>query len=199
MKNIALFLIVFLIIPINTQAYFSPLGFSFTSEGEALNFPPKDWSVYGLRTNLFGAENKEVVGFDIGGFNLTRELMAGVQFGGVNVTEKKAYILGAQFGAFANINRGDTNILGVQISAIVNNNKGPTNIIGAQMAVANVGDKTSIYGYQLAIYNRAYRVVGAQVGIVNYADNLHGVQIGLLNICKSCLIGIMPGINIGFW
>lgn len=199
MKNLIFLVLALLIVPQNTHAYFSPIGFSFTSKGESLNFPPKEWSVYGFRTNFFGAENKEVVGLDVGGYNLTRELMAGVQLGGVNVTEKKAYFLGAQFGLFANINRGDTSVLGVQMSAIVNNNKGPTDIIGIQVALANVGDKTSVYGYQMAIYNRAYRVVGAQLGIVNYADNLHGVQIGLLNICKSCLIGIMPGINIGFW
>ena len=197
MKKLILFLIL-MYSSFQASAYVSPVGFSFTHKGEGLNFPPKDWSVYGLRTNFFGAENKSVVGFDIGGLNITDELMGGVQIGGFNLNNKKSYLVGMQFGVISNVNKGESLALGWQLAGISNHNEGAAKVIGAQMAIfANIGKKTKVYGTQLAIYNRAETVVGVQLGVVNYCDNLHGFQIGLLNVCKSCLIEIMPGVNIG--
>jgi hypothetical protein len=178
-------------------ALVSPIGFSFTSEGKYGNFPPKDWSVYGLRFNFFGAENKQVVGIDIGGLNITSELFAGMQLGLINYSKKDAYIILSQLGVM-NTNEGRTIAVGSQLALLSNYNKGSTDIIGIQLALANIGKSTSIYGWQLGAYNRTEKVVGFQFGIVNYAEKLHGIQIGLLNICKSCLVGVMPGINIGF-
>lgn len=185
---------------LSTQKVFglaSPIGFSFTSEGKYGNFPPKDWSVYGLRFNVFGAENKNVMGIDIGGLNMTSELFAGMQLGFINIAKKDAYIALAQIGV-ANVNAGRTVAVGTQLGLLFNSNQGPADIIGVQLAPVNVGKEVSIYGWQLGGFNRAKKVVGFQFGVVNYTDNLYGVQVGLVNICKSCLIGVMPGINIGF-
>lgn len=228
MKSHVLKIIFLTFISFNISAAFSPIGFSFTSKGKYLNFPPQDWDVYGFRTNFFGGVNRRVVGFDVGGFNVTTEMFAGSQMGGVNVSVKDAYIVGFQTALLYNKNEGNTYVLGAQMGLFTNYNKGPATIVGAQFGLVNVGKKTNvygvqmgayntanrvvgsqfgvanasndgtIYGYQLGVYNRALRVVGFQLGILNYADNLHGIQLGLLNICKSCAIGIMPGVNIGF-
>ncbi len=176
--------------------YASPIGFSFTSAGEYGNFPPSDWSVYGLRFNFFGAENKRVVGLDVGGLNVTTELFTGLQLGFINRNKKDAYLILSQIG-FVNINSGRTIAVGSQMG-FLNNNQGPTDIIGVQLGAVNTGKAVSVYGWQMGAYNRAEKVVGFQFGVVNYADNLYGIQLGLLNICKSCLVSAMPGINIGF-
>lgn len=178
-------------------ALVSPVGFSFISKGVQGQFPPKEWSVYGLRFNIFGAEHKNVAGIDAGGYNVTNEMFAGMQVGLFNYNKKDSYFVIGQLGLM-NTNVGKTFALGGQIAIFANNNKGPTDIVGIQFAMANLGKQTTIYGWQLGIYNRAARVVGFQMGLVNYAENLHGFQLGLLNMCKSCLIEIMPGINMGF-
>lgn len=199
MKNYikALAFSLLLIVSVNTFAIVSPVGFSFISKGEAGQFPAKNWSVYGLRFNIFGAEHKNVVGIDVGGYNVTNEMFGGMQVGFFNYNKKNSYIILGQLGLM-NTNVGKTFALGGQIALFSNNNKGPADIVGIQAALVNIGKQTSIYGWQLGVYNRAYRVVGFQMGIINYAENLHGFQLGLLNLCKSCAIKVMPGINMGF-
>ncbi len=177
---------------------FSPVGFSFTHKGEAGQFPHESWDVYGVRFNVLSAKHNRVVGLDMGLLSETKKLSAGVQLSGFNYNEGETRIFPLQLGLIANNNQGSTKGLGMQASIFANYNKGPAHIIGFQMAIANVG-RNNIYGMQMGLYNRADRIVGLQLGIVNYCGNLHGVQIGLLNVCKSCLIGLMPGINIGFF
>lgn len=194
MKIAVLFLT---IISLNTHCLVSPIGFSFTSEGEYGNFPPKDWSVYGIRFNVFGAENKQVVGLDFGGYNVTTDLIAGMQMGLFNHSKKDAYFILGQFGLM-NSNKGKTYALGTQFAVFSNYNKGATEIVGIQFALANVGNETSVYGWQMGVYNKAKKIVGFQMGLINYVDSLYGIQLGLLNFCNSCFIPVSPGINIGF-
>ena len=196
-KSLLILLFSLLISSTSTNAIVSPVGFSFISKGLHGQFPPIDWSVYGMRFNVFGAEHKNVVGIDVGGYNVTNELFGGMQLGLFNYNKKTSYIVLGQIG-LVNTNVGKTFALGGQLGIFANNNEGPATIIGIQAAIANLGKQTTIYGWQLGVYNRAFRVVGFQFGLVNYADNLHGFQVGLLNMCKSCLIEIMPGINMGF-
>lgn len=73
-KFILLFTII-LILSFQTEAAWSPLGFSFTHKGDYLNFPKDDWNVYGIRTNFFGASHKKVIGLDFGGLNITKEVL----------------------------------------------------------------------------------------------------------------------------
>lgn len=181
---------------LNINAYFSPIGFSFTHEGDYLQFPKRKHDVYGFRTNLLGMENKRVVGLDVGVWNITDELFGGTQIGVVNVNRKDSYILGMQFGFILNRNDGQTRALGYQVAGIANYNPGGAQILGLQAALVNVG-KNNVYGFQLGLYNRAETIIGLQLGVVNYCENLHGIQVGLINSCKSCLISLMPGINIG--
>jgi hypothetical protein len=179
-------------------AKFSPVGFSFTHKGEAGQFPHESWDVYGARFNLLSAKHNRVVGLDMGVLSETKKLSAGVQMSVYNLNEGETRIFPLQLGLIANANYGGTKGLGMQASIFANYNKGPAHIVGFQMAIANLG-RNNIYGMQMGLYNRADRIVGLQLGVVNYCSNLHGVQIGLLNVCKSCLIGLMPGINIGFF
>ncbi len=197
MRKILMILSILVFCSQTAHAYFSPVGFSFTHKGVDGQFPKKDWDVYGVRVNVLSAEHRRVVGMDFGVINTTTEYFAGAALGLINANDKSTRILGLQFGLFSNYNKGDTKGLGIQGSLFSNHNKGPAHLIGMQMAIANTG-QNNIYGLQMGVYNRADRIVGLQMGVVNYCSNLHGFQIGLLNICKSCLIGIMPGVNIGF-
>lgn len=200
LKPVCFSLILFtaLLLSPHTLAAFSPIGFSFTSEGEVGQFPHKDWSVYGVRFSAIEGTHRQVVGLDIGVLSQTTELSSGVQISVLNLNQKRTFVFGLQLGAIANNNRGPMSGFGLQMSLLSNYNKGKGHFVGVQMAASNVSHN-NVYGMQLGLYNKARRVVGFQVGVMNYCGNLHGMQIGLLNVCKSCLIGIMPGINIGFF
>lgn len=166
-----------------------------------VQFPPKDYSITGLRlSGLFGT-HRDVMGIDLGLLgNITENSFTGIALSGLfNITRGTTNAIGAQLAGLTNINTNKTAVYGVQVAALVNANTAESKIVGGQIALlANVSEFTSLYGVQVGIYNRARDVYGFQIGLVNVATALHGIQIGLANINQTGVIGVSPIINIGF-
>ena len=89
---------------------------------------------------------------------------------------------------------------GLAIAGLFNYNKIGADIYGLQAALgANInGTGSSLYGFQLGIYNQVTKVYGIQIGLINVATELHGIQIGLLNFNAAGPFKASPIINAAF-
>ncbi|WP_413561219.1 LA_2272 family surface repeat-containing protein [Bdellovibrio sp. HCB209] len=197
-KNIlaTLFLSV-LLLTSTSQAAFTPLGVSIAPP---VQFPPRDFSITGVRLNVLWGHHRDVYGFDLGVLgNITDQDFVGVGLaGGFNATYGSTTIIGLQLAGLGNYNQQKTTVVGLQAALFMNYNVAESSVSGVQLALANISPATSVYGVQLGVYNKARAVYGLQVGLVNMADNLHGVQIGLVNFNNTGPFKVSPLLNVGF-
>lgn len=179
------------------QAAFSPLSLTVLPP---VQFPPEDFNITGLRISALFGRQREVYGLDFGVIgNITQQTFTGLAVsGGFNLTRGQTTILGLQLAGLTNINVQKTNVFGVQVASMLNRNDAASSVTGLQLALVNLADHTSIYGFQVGIYNRALSVYGFQIGLVNVTQNLHGLQIGLLNFHQKGLFVVSPFLNFGF-
>lgn len=181
---------------VQSFAALSPVAIAIVPPVE---FPPKDFSVTGVRLSLGWGNHRDLYGVDLGLLgNTTEQDFVGAAVSGLfNRTKGQTTILGLQAAALTNLNHNQTNVFGLQVSAF-NINLATSSVNGVGLALANIGEHTTVRGAQVGAYNRAQIVQGFQIGIINVCDNLHGIQIGLLNFHRKGLFVVSPLINIGF-
>ena len=157
-----------------------------------VSIPPEDWSVVGLRINLFAGRHRDVWGVDIGGLGneLTGNL-TGLQGAGLwnRIGEAPAAI---QSAGLANLCERD--FRGVQTAGIYNWTG--EEFIGIQVGLLNRAG--GLTGLQAGLYNAADHGAGLQIGLVNTARALSGVQIGLANINAESPLRFFPVVNMAF-
>ena len=198
MKHTSLLLILFVLFShITTQAAVSPLGIAI---GGPVQFPPNDYDIIGARVSLLYGTNRDVSGIDLGLLgNITTGKFTGAAVSGIfNYTKGMATITGLQLAGIANINTQKIRVVGLQAALGTNYNSAESSIVGLQLALANLSPNTSIYGFQMGLYNKARAVRGFQIGLINVTQNLSGIQIGLLNFYQDGFFKVSPLINIGF-
>lgn len=145
-------------------------------------FPPKHFTVNGLRISGIYGISRKVRGIDIGLLgNSTDEHFAGIAVAGI-----------------MNLNHGTSKVIGLQLAGVTNMNKGAGEVYGFQVSLANIAKYTDIYGVQIGLYNRARNVRGLQIGLFNHCLNLVGVQIGLANFNEGGPFVVSPLINAAF-
>lgn len=196
-KIILVFISLALVLVSTTQAAVSPLGVSIAGPAQ---FPPNDFDIMGARISLLYGKNRDVSGIDLGLLgNITTGKFTGAAVSGLfNNTRGQSTILGLQLAGLTNINTQKTNVYGLQVALGANYNKAESSVVGLQFALANLSPNTSIYGFQVGIYNKAREVRGFQIGLINATQNLKGIQIGLLNFYQQGFFKVSPIINIGF-
>jgi hypothetical protein len=157
-----------------------------------VSFPPEDWSVAGLRINLFAGRHRDLWGIDIGGLGneLTGEL-TGLQGAAVwnRVGQAPAAI---QAAGIANL--CERNFCGVQTASIYNWTG--EEFTGLQAGLLNRAG--GLAGVQVGLYNAVDYGSGLQIGLVNAARALAGVQIGLANLNAGSTLSFFPVINMAF-
>lgn len=198
MKNTSVFLILFsLFLSFNTNAAVSPIGIAI---GGPIQFPPNNWDVMGARVSLLYGTNRDVAGIDVGLLgNITTGKFTGAAVSGLfNYTKGMTTITGLQLAGIANINSQKTRVVGIQAALGTNYNSAESSVVGLQLALANISPSTTIYGFQVGLYNKARAVRGFQIGLINMTQNLSGIQIGLLNFYQEGFFKVSPVINIGF-
>lgn len=118
----------------------SPLSVSILP---AVEFPPQDCDVYGLRINVFAGKHHDVCGIDVG-------TIADIAAGDV---------LGLQTsGIFA---RTYNTLTGCQISPIAL----AGTLEGIQIGIFNRTE--ALWGIQIGVVNYAYQANGVQLGLIN--------------------------------
>jgi len=200
----------------NIQMFFVTLamlsGFLFSSSAHAaasplsvsvfppVEFPPNDFAITGARVSLLWGSHRNMYGLDLGVLgNITEQDFTGLAISGLfNATHGTTNVLGLQFAGITNINTGKTNVYGLQAALLMNYNTAESKVAGLQLALANWSPFTSIYGFQIGIYNKARTVHGLQIGLVNDCEDLHGVQIGLVNFNHKGPFVVSPLLNVGF-
>lgn len=195
-KNIFIAAIVFiLLILTNAQAAVSPVAFGIVPP---VQFPPKDFSVTGLRVSVVGS-HRDMYGVDLGLLgNITAQDFTGIALSGLfNKTDGTVTAIGGQIAGLANWNNNKTTVYGLQLAAL-NKNKATSTVVGLDLGLINLTEQTGIYGVQAGIYNKARVVYGFQIGLVNETTDLHGIQIGLVNFHHKGLFVVSPIINVGF-
>ena len=179
------------------SAAFSPLAIGLFAP---VQFPPSDFSVTGLRLNIFLGDHRDVYGVNLGLFGSMTEQ----QFVGLGVSGLFNYNKGATSAVFlqaagvANVNVNKASVVGVQVAGVINSNVAESSIVGIAFAPVNLSPNTKIYGVSAGIYNSDNEVFGFQIGLINMVDHLHGLQIGLVNINRQGLFYIAPILNVGF-
>lgn len=179
------------------QAAFSPVSLTVVPP---VQFPPADFTIVGARASLIYGRQRDIYGLDLGVIgNITEVAFAGVSVsGGFTYHKGMTTILGLQAAGGANVTTQKTRVFGLQAALGLNYMTAESTVAGVQFALVNLVDHSSIYGFQLGVYNKAYAVYGFQIGLVNDCNNLHGVQIGLLNYNRTGTLLVSPIINIGF-
>ncbi len=199
MANTIRFSLVLLLCAMFRPAYaaFSPIAVSVLP---AVQFPPSDFDITGVRLSVLAGKQRSVYGLDFAGVgNITDLDFVGLGVSGIfNWTNGTTNVLGLQLAGLANVNTSHTTVYGLQAAFAVNNNSAEAKVVGLQLAAFNVSPFTKICGFQVGLYNRANDVYGFQIGVINVAKSLHGVQIGLLNFNETGLFYVAPVLNIGF-
>ena len=157
-----------------------------------VSLPAEDWSVVGLRINLFAGRHRNLGGIDIGGLGneLTGDL-TGLQGAGLwnRIGNAPAAI---QAAGIANL--CERNFCGMQAAGIYNWTG--EEFTGIQAGLLNrAGDLT---GVQVGLYNAADYGTGLQIGLVNTSRALAGVQIGLANVNAGSTLSFFPVVNMAF-
>ncbi len=158
----------------------------------SVSLPPEDWSIVGLRINLFAGRQRNLWGIDAGGLgNILEGSLTGIQGAGLwnSVGEASAAV---QSAGIANLCERD--FTGVQVAGIYNWTG--EEFTGLQAGLLNRAG--GLTGVQAGLYNAADHGVGLQIGLVNTARALAGVQIGLANINTESPLGFFPVVNMAF-
>lgn len=153
------------------------------------------------RGSILWGDHDVVHGLDtsfVGNF-VNKEFKGSALSGIFHTTRGTADINGWQVSLVLNNNLGKTRIGGVQFTAGVNYAGGDQRVVGVQMAaLANIGMKNRVYGFQFGMYNEAEAIYGVQIGVLNRVKNLYGLQVGLLNFASKNGLAFFPVINAGF-
>lgn len=188
----------------------TPLQLSLTSSTQLVS---NIKTVKGLRVSLFGAENENVYGLDLGLtssevynnvtgiqisglFNKCYGKMTGIQISGIanfsggpsNSDHRYFPTRGIQIG-FNNIAFGS--LQGIQIGVGNLTDKDKEESAGIQLGVGNLSE--SISGIQMALSNNTRQVKGLQFGFINIAEKVKGVQVGVVNYCEK-MVGVQLGV-----
>lgn len=167
----------------------SPLALALVP---AIQLPPDDWSVAGVRVDLLVGRNHDVWGIDVGLLgNEVSDDLEGVQFAGLFNR------IGRSDGAWQAagiLNRCEGDFCGLQTAGALNWTDGA--VEGMQIALVNRA--TDLSGLQLGLYNAIDRGSGVQIGVVNAARVLNGLQIGLVNVIRESTVPFFPVVNFAF-
>lgn len=167
----------------------TPFAFSIVP---GVSLPFDDWSVLGLRLNLFAGRHRDVWGIDAGGLgNVVTGHLTGLQGAGIwnRVGQADAAI---QSAGIANLCERDFN--GLQSAGIYNWTGGT--MTGVQMALVNRAG--GFAGLQVGLFNSVDNGGGVQIGVLNMARALEGLQIGLLNVNENSTVPFFPIANLAF-
>ncbi|MBQ7252522.1 MAG: hypothetical protein IJS32_07975 [Kiritimatiellae bacterium] len=167
----------------------TPFAFSIVP---GVSLPPEDWSVAGLRIDLFAGRHRDVWGIDIGGLgNELTGSLTGLQGAGLwnRIGEAPAAI---QSAGIANLCERD--FCGIQTAGICNWTG--EEFTGIQAGLLNRAG--GLTGLQAGLWNAADHGAGLQIGLVNTARALSGVQIGLANINAESPLRFFPVVNMAF-
>lgn len=140
--------------------------------GPTVQLFPEQTRVMGLRLNLAMADNREVVGFDLGVASQAKEMKA-IQVNLVNVVKED----------FAGVGVGLFNQAG--------------SVAGLQAGLFN-NVAHDVSGFQLGLFNLADSVEGIQVGLLNRTTSMRGLQIGLVNLIEEGPVTFFPVLNAAF-
>jgi len=171
-----------------------------------LQIVKKDYSIHGVRLNLFYGVNEDMNGVDAGFINQTNGTQRGAQWGIVNIGKENFY--GFRYGW---INLLDYHFHGLSTGGI-NINKGNADgwisgavnvVLGKVQGVLSGGINVMQGDYFSGLQLGAINIIdpdkiqpgnnkGVQIGLFNYATSLRGVQFGLININKSAKIKFFP-------
>lgn len=186
-----------LMLGLTVQAAITPVSVAIVPP---IQFPNDEFSITGVRVSGLWGRHRDLYGLDFGLLgNITEQSFVGIGVSGIfNYTKGNTLITGLQLAGLANYNTNKTNVIGLQAALGVNYNTAASTITGLQLSLANLSDFTTIYGFQVGIYNSALEVYGIQIGLINMAKNLHGIQIGLLNFNAQGPFVVSPIINVGF-
>ena len=122
------------------QGDWSPLSISIVP---AVEWPPADWDVYGLRLSIFVGKHHDVGGIDVGAIaSLADGDVIGLQTSGI----------------FSRANNG---LSGCQISPL----SFAGTLEGIQIGVFNRVE--GVFGLQVGVVNYAYQANGVQLGLIN--------------------------------
>lgn len=171
------------------EAGTTPLAFALIP---GVSLPPADWSVVGVRINIFAGRHRDLWGVDIGGLgNELTGSLTGMQGAGLwnRVGEAPAAL---QSAGLANLCERD--FCGVQTAGIYNWTG--EEFTGIQAGLLNRAG--GLTGVQVGLYNGADHGHGVQIGLVNAARALAGVQIGLANFNADSALEFFPIINMAF-
>ena len=118
----------------------SPLSVSIMP---AVEFPPQNWDVYGLRINVLVGKHHDVGGIDIGMIaNLSICDAVGLQASGI-------------------FSRTDNVLTGCQVSPL----SFAGTLEGIQIGIFNRAE--GLFGLQIGVVNYAYQANGVQLGLIN--------------------------------
>lgn len=166
----------------------SPIGISLVPP---VQFPPRDWDIYGVRLNIFVGAGRDVGFIDVGVLgNIVDGNLSGIEIAGLYNR------IGSSDGAIQAaciMNYSKHDFCGVQLG-LVNSVDG--DMQGLQAGAVNLAQDGA--GVQLGVFNRAERFSGLQIGFANYAYQLEGVQIGVFNVIEDSNIPFMPIVNAAF-
>lgn len=186
----------------------TPVGFSFLGD---LQYPPKNYSIRGVRFNLSLSENENLTGLDFGVVNQVNSRLRGLQAGGMNYAPlaeglqfglvNSSFDMGgnAVVGAQVGLMNYTSNLHGIQAGGLISDGG---NITGAQVSVISSGfprmgiDKLEVQGVQMGgLTSFAGDVTGLQASLLgNWAfDDVRGMQIGFYNRAES-LTGVQVGV-----
>ncbi len=183
-------ILVFALCAVPASADFTPISLAFAPHAQ---FPREDFTVTGLRLSLLYGQHRRMYGLDLGLVgNVTDSDFVGLAIaGGFNRTTGPAKAIGLQAAGIANVNHGRFSAFGAQ-AALVNYNLVEAFVAGVQVGgLANLANKTTIYGAQLGVYNDGCSIYGFQLGVVNRANSLNGVRIGSMS---TSIFGVQAGL-----
>lgn len=167
----------------------TPFAFSIVP---GVSLPFDDWSVMGLRLNLFAGRHRDVWGIDVGGLgNEVTGHLTGLQGAGIwnRIGQADAAI---QSAGIANLCERDFD--GLQSAGIYNWTGGT--MTGVQLAFVNRAG--GFAGLQVGLFNSVDNGGGVQIGVLNMARALEGLQIGLLNVNENSTVPFFPIANFAF-
>jgi hypothetical protein len=178
----------------------TPFQFSIWSPVQLF---PKDWNVYGLRTNIIYGKNQDIYGLDFGVLANRADNLTGIQIAGA-VNRVSESVRGVQIVGFAN-NVFNADIIGMQIGF----GNAAKNLTGIQFGCfAEATDSSTgiqcgaifsktdnLKGLQLGFVNITEKGFGVQLGILNMATGMSGLQIGLINMMPNGFLPVFPIIN----
>ena len=178
------------------------------------------WDVFGLNLGVIWTDAPKMYGLDVTGIaSATRDDLRGVKISalcnwndadvyGLRTTVGGNFCWGTEYGVDVGLFAVRNDMWGVDVEFV---GSYQDEFHGVQVAgLANVSQKmcygagiaigcnwaTSMYGFDLALFNYTKELHGCQLGVVNFADYCPwGFQIGIINIIMSNQWKVLPIVN----